>query len=84
MIYVSDKIKAEMKGHIIFEIINYLGSEIGSSFHGLFVLLLLLILHKFYKTWKTNETKLEEIQSNERIEKLKLEVDREKGKPPPS
>lgn len=71
-----------MEEQTIIEILKYLKWGIGIPSFSLFVLQLLRRIHPYFETWKNNDTKLKEIQSNERIEKMKLKANRKKGKPP--
>lgn len=71
-----------MEERTIIEILKYLPWGIGVPSFLLFVLKLLKQIHPYFETWKNNDTKLKEIQSNERIEKMKLRANGKKGKPP--
>lgn len=63
------------------EILKSLKWEIGIPSASLILLELIKRIHPYYKTWKDNDTKHKEIKSNERIEKMKLNVNNGKGKP---
>lgn len=70
-----------MEEQTIIEILKYLPWGIGIPSFSFFVLQLLKRIHPYFETWKNYYTKLKEIQSNERIEKMKLKAIREENKP---
>lgn len=69
-----------MEERTIIKIFYYLGKGAGTSFVIYLILRFIKNLHPYFETWKNNDTKLKEIQSNERIEKMKLKTNRKKGK----
>lgn len=71
-----------MEKRIILGILSYLTGEVEAPFIISLILLFIKLLYPYYETWKNSDTKLKEIQSHERIEKMKLKVERKKGKPP--
>lgn len=70
----------EMEKRIILGILSYLIGGVEAPLVLSLILLFIKLLYPFYETWKNNDTKLEEIKSNERIEKMKLKADRKKRK----
>lgn len=71
-----------MEEQSILGILNHLAEGIELPVVISLILLFLKLLHPYYETWKNNSTKLKEIQSIERIEKMKLKANGKKGKPP--
>lgn len=71
-----------MEEQTIIEILKYLKWGVGIPSLYIFVLQLIKRIHPYLETWKNYYIRLEEIKSNERIEKMKLKTDRKKGKPP--
>lgn len=67
-----------MEKRIILGILSYLIEGVEAPLVISLILLFIKLLYPFYETWKNNETKLEELKSNERIEKMKLKANRKK------